>query len=219
MITENSSALPRKNRGGKKALGNSGRNDPDLCWFREQRPWTDRGSLHSWMLDIYTEAKKCLRAPVRSFLLSCSLSLSLSVSLPFASSSFSLTIFYSVFRSFGLRPTSLFSLVSGLRLLPSTSVVAFSDRNLLLSYRCILFARTWHLANRLRRSDCTAVRWKRLRCTCSETRPGIEALPSFAIRTMLYLLMILTRYVLIRSASLRRYPFGFCCPANIAGLG
>lgn len=74
-------------------------------------------------------------------------------------SSFSLTIFYSVFRLFRLRLTLQF--YSALRPLPSTSTVAFSDRSLLLSYRCTLFARAWHLVNRLRRSDCTVVRWKR----------------------------------------------------------
>lgn len=96
-------------------------------------------------------------------------------------SSFSLTIFYSVFRLFRLRLTSQF--YSALRPLPSTSIVAFSDRSLLLSYRCTLFTRAWHLANRLRRSDCTVVRWKRLQCTCSETRPGIGASPTCALLT------------------------------------
>jgi len=129
-----------------------------------------------------------------------SLLLTLFFSLVFPSSSFSLTIFSSHYflSCFSFRPCLTSQFYSVLRPLPSTSTFAFSDRSLLLSCRCTLFARAWHLANRLRRSDCTIVRWKRLRCTCSVTRPG--ASPSFAIRTVLRLLTILTRYVSIWSA-------------------
>lgn len=72
----------------------------------------------------------------------------LTLSLPPPPSSFLRPLFlslslHSVFRSFRLRLTSQF--YSVLRPLPSTLAVASSDRSLLLSYRCILFARAWHL--------------------------------------------------------------------------